>query len=70
MIGSACSKPHWKDGFCKIHHPDSVASRRAESEVLAEEKFQNSPWQIIKKLHDKIRMLESEIKRLKNKSES
>lgn len=28
----ACTKPIWKDGFCKIHHPEAVAERAAEKE--------------------------------------
>lgn len=25
-----CSRPAVKDGYCKQHHPDAVAARRAE----------------------------------------
>ena len=25
-----CTKPVWKDGFCKVHHPESVDARRVK----------------------------------------
>ncbi len=35
---SPCSKSAWKEGFCKIHHPDSVKARRDKQA----KKFQDS----------------------------
>lgn len=29
MQGHLCNKPVWKDGYCKIHHPDNVEARQA-----------------------------------------
>ncbi len=29
----ACSRPVWKDGYCKTHHPQTCAARRAKSDA-------------------------------------
>lgn len=33
------SKPEWKDGYCKIHHPDTVRARRDAEQKRYEEKW-------------------------------
>ncbi len=43
-----CSNKEWKDGFCKIHHPDSVKSRQEKSRKRWEEK-----WEKIKERYTK-----------------
>ena len=27
-----CQSPHWKDGYCKIHHPETARARQAKRE--------------------------------------
>lgn len=38
MQNYQCRKPHHKDGWCIIHHPDSKAKRRVKSENDYKEK--------------------------------
>ena len=38
-----CARTAKKDGYCKQHHPDAVAERKAKSERLYEENLRNSP---------------------------
>ena len=33
-----CTNPIWKDGYCKIHHPESVKKRQEKSEIRWKEK--------------------------------
>lgn len=44
-----CQRKAVKDGYCKQHHPDSVAERRKESDERYERQFQNSPLQLLGK---------------------
>lgn len=39
----SCKKPIWKDGFCKVHHPDSQEKRAEESRIRFEKKMENDP---------------------------
>ena len=34
-----CQNKAWKDGFCKIHHPDTIKARRDKSAKRWEEKW-------------------------------
>lgn len=34
--GSTCSRKVWKEGFCKIHHPESVKAREEKRNKRAE----------------------------------
>ena len=33
-----CLRPIWKDGKCKIHHPESIAKRKKERDEKYEKK--------------------------------
>lgn len=59
-----CYNKSWKDGYCKIHHPDSVAARRKKSDEQYEIKQKQSPWYLLEQSRKKIQELENEIKRL------
>ena len=37
----ACSRKAWRDGYCKQHHPESVAKRRVEQEKRYNERTRN-----------------------------
>lgn len=52
-----CSKPVWKDGFCKTHHPESVEKRRAKSmeQFKQRESIWMAPVKRIEKLESVIR---------------
>lgn len=39
-----CYKPIWKEGYCKIHHPSSVAKREKEKEERYEKKRKKDPY--------------------------
>jgi hypothetical protein len=58
-----CTKLIWKDGFCKIHHPEKVAERQRKSE---ENYRLTSPWEKLRLAYEKIEKLELEIQRLKS----
>ena len=64
-----CTKKLWKDGFCKIHHPESVAKRQEESLRKWHEKMDNTPLakalRRIEKLEKENQLLCEEIKTLK-----
>lgn len=60
-----CQRSAWKDGFCKQHHPDTVAERRKKSDARWEKKQENSPWALLAKANERIQQLEKEIADLK-----
>lgn len=59
----SCGKKAWKDGYCKMHHPDEVKRRdkeRADKRQLEEDakkdrskNLQNELWNEIKNLYYK-----------------
>lgn len=59
---SPCKRNAWKDGYCKIHHPESVAARRAKSEARWEEKKKQSAWYKLEQANKRIAELEGKIK--------
>jgi len=60
-----CSRNAWKDGFCKQHHPDTVAERRRRNDELLEAKRKASAWYKLKQANKRIAELEAEIAVLK-----
>ena len=42
--GDQCSKLIWKEGFCRIHHPESVKKRQEKSDRYFEAQRENSPY--------------------------
>jgi len=57
----SCKNKVWKDGYCKQHHPDTVAARRAARGKRYEEKEKQSPWYKLKQANKRIAELEAEI---------
>jgi hypothetical protein len=55
--GHQCTKPVWKDGYCKIHHPESVKSRAEKSRQRRHEQWENNP---LNKALKRIKELEEE----------
>jgi len=55
-----CSRYAWKDGYCKQHHPDTVAVRQGKSQAAWEEKRKQEPWYKLQEAHEKIAQLEAE----------
>uniref|UniRef100_A0A6M3KW86 Uncharacterized protein n=1 Tax=viral metagenome TaxID=1070528 RepID=A0A6M3KW86_9ZZZZ len=56
-----CTRKPWKDGYCKQHHPDTVAARRAESEARYIAKLERSPSAMLAKANKRIAELEMEL---------
>lgn len=61
-----CSRRPWKDGWCKQHHPDSVANRREESNRRYEKKRKTSLPYRYGELLEKLDALRAENERLRN----
>lgn len=57
-----CTKPVWKDDFCKIHHPDKVKEREAKSNARYEEKRKSSPFGLYLQLRDEKARMINELK--------
>jgi len=38
-----CTRKIWKDGYCKQHHPDTVAARNKKRKEKYESKFNKLP---------------------------
>ena len=64
-----CNRKAWKDGYCKQHHPDTVAERRRKSDEKYEKLQENSPWNLLRKANERIKELEAEVERLKTKGD-
>ncbi|MCP3681583.1 MAG: hypothetical protein GY861_02740 [bacterium] len=52
-----CSRKKWKDGYCKQHHPDSVAERDKKAEERFRMKVANDPRTLLHKANIKINKL-------------
>ena len=61
---SQCSRKAVKDGYCKQHHPDSVAKRKEENEALWKKKQAESPWAKLEKASLRIGVLEASHQKL------
>lgn len=64
---SNCSNNVWKDGYCKIHHPDYVQERREKSVERFKQKEANNPYTLLKKEVDRTKELEAQVESLKLK---
>ena len=59
-----CLRKPWNDGWCKQHHPDTEAKRRAEREVRWEQKLARSPYVRLGKALEEIARLKARIAEL------
>ena len=66
-----CSRKIWKDGYCKIHHPDTEAEREKKRTEKWERERENSlPVKynkLIKEKEELIKWLEKKIRVCENK---
>jgi hypothetical protein len=62
-----CTRKPWKDGKCKVHHPDNIKAREEAREAESKQRWENSPTMKLVAALEKIKKLEREIKRLKSK---
>jgi hypothetical protein len=42
---SPCINKEWKDGFCKLHHPDEKRRRQKERDNIKDQKYLKSKQQ-------------------------
>ena len=61
-----CEKKIWKDGYCKIHHPDTVAEMRRKSDEQYKIKQKQSAWYLLGEAQKRIQELELEIEKLRS----
>lgn len=60
-----CERKIWRDGWCKQHHPDTVAERERERMQRYEEQCRRSPRVQLDRAHEEIVRLKVEIARLR-----
>jgi len=56
-----CLRKPWKDGWCKQHHPDTVAERRKRQDRMAQQRLENSPIMRLVKARREIEGLQARI---------
>jgi len=59
-----CSRKPWKDGWCKQHHPDTTAARRAQAQERYETKHRNSPSVQLRRANAEIVQLKERVAEL------
>jgi hypothetical protein len=64
-----CCLPIWKDGKCKIHHPESKKAREEKSRIRFEENRKKQPWHLLMEANKKIKELEETILSLEERIE-
>ena len=57
--GHQCTRKAVRDGFCNVHHPDSVKARQVASQKRYEENYEASIYGQFKRLQAKCTDLES-----------
>lgn len=57
-----CSRKIWKDSYCKLHHPETVAQKRAVAEEKYKKSIENHPLILLKKANERIAQLEEQLK--------
>ena len=70
MFSYRCSRKAWKDGYCKQHHPDTVAERNRKAQLRYEAKWEekkaNDPWRKLEVANARIAELEEQLRVLTN----
>lgn len=61
----ACRRHAWKNGYCKQHHPDTVAERRKKSEERYAKNKENDPLFQLVNLKEEYAILEQRIDKAK-----
>lgn len=60
-----CHFKAWKDGYCKIHHPDSVKVREEKQRARYEAERAKSPYVLLQKANERISQLETQVAELR-----
>ena len=64
-----CSRKVWKDGYCKQHHPDTVAERKRKADEKWRLAQENSPYTRLEKAIARVKQLEAERDLLREENE-
>ena len=64
-----CGRTIWKDGWCKQHHPDTVAKRRAERKLRYQQKTERSLGFLLEKSREEVARLKARIAELEAERE-
>lgn len=59
-----CENFAWSDGYCKMHHPATVAARREQSRIRYEEKQKQGPYYQLSKMAERNRELKRKIRQI------
>jgi len=59
-----CSRKPWKDGWCKQHHPDTIAERERIRDLRYKQKRANGPWERLARAQKEIEQLKARIAEL------
>lgn len=59
-----CQRNATRDGFCKQHHPDSVAERDRQKDERFKKKQESSPWHRLARANEEIARQKKIIRRL------
>lgn len=72
LFAHQCSRNIWKDGFCKLHHPESVKERQEKSQLRWEEKMKRNPYRValnrIRELEALLAQRDGELENLRNEN--
>jgi hypothetical protein len=60
-----CTRKAVRDGFCNVHHPESVKLRDEKAYKHWRDRFELSPQRLLEKAKARIEELEKEITRLR-----
>ena len=62
--GHQCRHKTWQDGYCRVHHPDTIKARQAESQKRHEAKRETNPRVRLFRATERIAALEAELARV------
>ena len=54
MFTHQCTRKVWKDGFCKLHHPETVAIREVKKTEAYNERQKHSAWGLVLSYKEKL----------------
>ena len=67
--GHQCTRKAVKDGYCKIHHPDSVRKRQEISAKRYNERIEQSEYAQLKRAREEIERLTQQLEEAKRDAE-
>jgi hypothetical protein len=64
MFSHQCTRKIWMDGYCRLHHPDTVAIRDTKKTEAYHEREKSNPWNIISSFREKLEKANARIAEL------